>query len=358
MPNNKKQFNPQTTTTIAATTTSSTSINSNNLNSPQSARITASLAPAPNSFTTEYPHGDSDHHSFVNLDHIAPTTSTATATATILHPQDLSRYENSQNHIPFYKKELPSPLSWPEPTTLEELEQRLQRLLGRSIAELSQLALLQAPNNSNGAKGYVGLLIELFLGAHAHNLPGPDFMSLGIELKTMPVGFDFMPQENTFICNADLAPRDFVPFTQSALYQKLQHILFVLILAPQNSRLTLGERRVLGYFFFNLPPDVRQTIETDYNEFQELLLAGHAPEINGTMGTIVKLSPHATKANELVQVTDSEGESTYTKPRGYYLRASFTRQLLQTFIKEQGLAESLPHLQDFKRQFHLEVSED
>lgn len=309
---------------------------------------------------------------FASLDQIAtPSDSTTvttttttlshpqtTASAAILHAQDPAWYEESQTTIPFYKKELPSPLSWPEPTTLEELEQRLQRLLGRSIAELSQLALLQAPNNSNGAKGYVGLLIELFLGAHAHNLPSPDFITLGIELKTMPVGFDLMPQESTFICSADLAPKSFVPFTQSALYHKLQHILFVLILAPQNPRLSLGERRVLGYFFFRLPDPVREIIETDYDEFQEMLLSGKAQEINGSMGTIVQLRPHANKVGELVRVTNTEGEYAYVKPRGYYLRASFTRQLLQAFIKEQDLEESLPQLQAFKRQFHLEVSED
>ena len=274
----------------------------------------------------------------------------------ILHAQDLAWYEGSSGATPFYKKELPSPLSWPEPQTRAELEQRLQNIVGRSVAELSQLALLQTPRNISSAKGYVGQLVELFLGAHAHNQSGPDFTQLALELKTMPVGFDLMPQESTFICSADLSPQRLIPFTNSALYHKLRQVLFVLILAPKNLSLALGERRILGYFFFELKDEHLRTVETDYNEFQELLLGGHAQEINGTMGTIVQLRPKATSADEVVKVVDSEGNFNYTKPRGYYLRASFTRELLNTFIQEQGLTEILPKLQNFRQKLNLETA--
>ena len=47
----------------------------------------------------------------------------------ILHAQDLAWYEGSSGATPFYKKELPSPLSWPEPQTRAELEQRLQNIV-------------------------------------------------------------------------------------------------------------------------------------------------------------------------------------------------------------------------------------
>lgn len=352
MPSNKKQLDQQANLNNNQLANNTPALNTAPLDTPQATLTTNT--PQKNNFTSLDQIADSTDPSTTSvMQPVLLSNSQTTASTTILHAQDPAWYEASQTNIPFYKKELPSPLSWPEPTSLVELEQRLQRLLGRSIAELSQLALLQAPNNSKGAKGYIGLLIELFLGAHAHNLPSPDFVNLGIELKTMPVGFDLMPQESTFICNADLAPNGFVPFTQSALYHKLKKILFVLILAPHNPRLNLGERRVLGYFFFHLSAPVSQIIETDYNEFQEMLLAGQAQEINGTMGTIVQLRPRANKFNELISITNHEGEYAYVKPRGYYLRASFTRQLLQTFIKEQDLDESLSQLQTFKRQLHL-----
>lgn len=271
----------------------------------------------------------------------------------ILRAQDLAHYESGSSALPFYKKELPTPLSFPEPKSMEELETRMQRLLGRSVSELSQLAMLAPPRNSSGAKGYVGQLVELFLGAHSHNLPTPDFTALGIELKTVPVGFDLMPEESTFICAADINPNFVVPFTQSHLYQKLKHVLFVLILSPKNVGLTIGERRVLGYFFFELKGHYLQTIETDYNEFQDMIFSGHAQEIDGTMGTIVQLRPKAANGSEIIAVTDSDGNLTYTRPRGYYLRASFTRELISTFIKEQNLEPILPALQAYRQRLQL-----
>lgn len=272
----------------------------------------------------------------------------------ILRAQDQAWYEGADSPMPFYKKELPTPLSFPEPQSVATLQERLEHILGRSIAELSALALLEPPRQSSGAKGYVGQLIELFLGAHSHNRPDPDFIDLGIELKTMPVGFDLMPQESTFVCSATINPRFMVPFTQSALYHKLKHVLFVLILAPKSVKLTLGERRVLGYFFFQLQEPYFKTIETDYNEFQEMIFAGHAREIDGSMGTLVQLRPKATHANEVICITDSEGNRTYTKPRGYYLRTSFTRELVNTFIREQGLESHLKHLLNFKQRLNLD----
>ena len=70
----------------------------------------------------------------------------------------------------------------------------------------------------------------------------------------------------------------------------------------------------------------------------------------------MQLRPKATSADEVVKVVDSEGNFNYTKPRGYYLRASFTRELLNTFIQEQGLTEILPKLQNFRQKLNLETA--
>ena len=120
-------------------------------------------------------------------------------------------------------KELLSPLSFTPPTTKAELKKRLQRLLGRSLGELAALAQVPVPTGMMGAKGFAGQLIELFLGANAKNLPVPDFMELGIELKTVSLSYDLSLKDSTFICMADLKAERFIPFQQSPLYHKLSY---------------------------------------------------------------------------------------------------------------------------------------
>ena len=267
-------------------------------------------------------------------------------------------YEGADNAVPFYKKELPSPLSFAEPQTMAELEQRLHLIMGRSIGELTQLSKLNVAAYAT-AKGFAGQLVELFLGAHAHNQSGPDFTKLGIELKTVPVGFDLMPQEHTFICAADLAPRHMIPFAQSALFHKMQHMLFVMLLAPRNAGLSMGERRILGYFFFDLTGEHRQQVETDYNEMQELLLSHQFDQLTSSLGNVLQLRPRGLPGKDVVAVHDEEGQLIYTKTRGYYLRSSFTRTLLQSFIAEQGVdSEALNQLQNFKKRLHLQEDDD
>ncbi len=269
------------------------------------------------------------------------TKAEAEAESEILRVQNIAFYEGAHAVQPFYKKELESPLSFSEPQSMEVLLQRLKHIMGRSIAELSALAQLQVPLSSSSAKGYVGQLIELFLGSTAHNLPGPDFIKLGVELKTMPVGYDLMPQESTFVCSADISAKSFIPFTQSDLYHKLKHVLFVLIFAPRNSTgsasNSIGQRRVLGYFFFKPNQQQLGQLEADYNEFNEIIFAGRAHEIDASYGNLVQLRPKGMSGKDVVPIYDSEGHLTFTRPRGYYLRTSFTRNLMQTVLQEQGV---------------------
>ena len=53
-------------------------------------------------------------------------------------------------------------------------------------------------------KGWVGMLLEYWLGADAGSKAEQDFAHLGVELKTIPVDESGVPLETTFVCVAPL----------------------------------------------------------------------------------------------------------------------------------------------------------
>lgn len=254
----------------------------------------------------------------------------------LLQPANLNEIEAREN-VPVYKRKLESIYFTEPPQDRHELCTRLNMINGYSIRELATLANLELPDSSSSGKGFSGQLIEIFLGAHASNLPLPDFIDLNIELKTLPVGTDLMPQESTFLCGVDMNREGFVPFEKSPLYHKLKTILFVLLLAPKGS--PIGDRRVIGYFFFAPHGKTLNLMKSDYNELMGLINEGRAQEINATMGNIIQMRPKAASAKEVTIVRDQEGNNVYTRPRGYYLRRSFTKELIEHFIEEQGITK-------------------
>jgi len=80
-----------------------------------------------------------------------------------------------------------SPLLPSPPENEAELLQRAQRLAGQTFAALAAQLNLPIPPNLKRDKGWVGMLLELHLGASAGSKAEQDFAHLGIELKTIPV---------------------------------------------------------------------------------------------------------------------------------------------------------------------------
>ena len=80
-----------------------------------------------------------------------------------------------------YENSLKSPLVLDPPKDMEQLLQRLNAIVGRSVNELAVLAGVYMPEQSRQSRGYSGQIIELFLGADASNQSLPDFVDLGIE---------------------------------------------------------------------------------------------------------------------------------------------------------------------------------
>ena len=90
------------------------------------------------------------------------------------------------------------------PTSETELLSRCQRIAGLSLGQLAAELGVDVPENLLKAKGWIGQLLEFTLGSDAGNAPRPDFTALNIELKTLPVNAEGVPQESTFVCVAEL----------------------------------------------------------------------------------------------------------------------------------------------------------
>ena len=97
----------------------------------------------------------------------------------------------------------PRPLLSP-PATEEQLLALAQQLSGYTLGELAALAGLVTPEDLKRDKGWIGVLLEIWLGASAGSKPEQDFAALGVELKTIPVDSLGRPLETTFVCVAPL----------------------------------------------------------------------------------------------------------------------------------------------------------
>lgn len=97
----------------------------------------------------------------------------------------------------------PRPLLSP-PETEEQLLAQAQQLSGYTLGELAALAGLVTPENLKRDKGWIGVLLEIWLGASAGSKPEQDFAAPGVELKTIPVDSLGRPLETTFVCVAPL----------------------------------------------------------------------------------------------------------------------------------------------------------
>ena len=226
-----------------------------------------------------------------------------------------------------FKNKLISPYKIEKPQSFAELKQRLEELNGKTLLELADKALVPLPKSTTQGKGFTGELIEILLGASGDNLPIPDFPNLKLELKTLPVDENFKPLESTFICHAPLMNTRRMRFEDSTLFCKLSSILFVFVLAPRD--LSFAQRKIVGFHFFKPDEQELAIIKEDWEELMEMVSLGQAQQITARIGTIIQMRPKAADGKQLTECIGPDGSILKTRPRGFYMRRSFTTKLLE-----------------------------
>lgn len=216
------------------------------------------------------------------------------------------------------------------PSNEQELLNRAEMAAGYSFAEIAQYVNIPIPANLNKQKGWVGNLIETYLGANAGSKAEQDFSNLGIELKTIPVNKEGKPLETTFVSVIPLMANHGVIWETSHVKYKLSKVLWIPIEGERS--IPLAERKVGKPILWTPTLEQEQQLKQDWQELMDMIALGQVEKITAHYGTYLQIRPKAANGKALTEAIGENGEIILTRPRGFYLKKSFTSQILQNSI--------------------------
>ncbi len=212
------------------------------------------------------------------------------------------------------------------PRSEAELLHQAQSVAGFTLGELAALAGLQTPKDLKRDKGWIGVLLELWLGASAGSKPEQDFTALGIELKTIPVDSLGRPLETTFVCVAPLTGNSGVIWETSHVRHKLKRVLWIPVEGER--QIPLAERHVGSPLLWSPSEEEEQQLRLDWEELMDLIVLGQVERITARHGEVLQLRPKAANSRALTEAIGADGAPILTLPRGFYLKKNFTAALL------------------------------
>ena len=219
-----------------------------------------------------------------------------------------------------------APLTVP-PQSQEQLLAQAQRLAGYSLGELAALAGIPIPRDLKRDKGWIGILLEIWLGASAGSKPEQDFAALGVELKTIPIDRQGRPLETTFVCVAPLTGNSGVTWESSHVRHKLQRVLWIPVEGERE--IPLAERRVGAPLLWTPDEEEDRQLRMDWEELMDLIVLGQVERITARHGDVLQLRPKAANSKALTEAIGAHGEPILTLPRGFYLKKNFTAAQLE-----------------------------
>ncbi|MGC9401621.1 DNA mismatch repair endonuclease MutH [Vibrio genomosp. F10] len=218
----------------------------------------------------------------------------------------------------------------PEPISENELLTRANAIAGLSLKDLADEANILVPEDLKRDKGWVGQLLEWHLGATAGSKPQQDFETLGIELKSIPIGYNGKPLETTFVCVAPLVGVHGLSWEHSHVRNKLSRVLWIPVEGERE--IPLAERRVGSPLIWSPSEEEEQQLKADWEELMELIVLGRVEQITAKHGEVLQLRPKAAHGRVLTDAFGSSGKRIKTRPRGFYLRTQFTSAILDKYF--------------------------
>lgn len=216
------------------------------------------------------------------------------------------------------------------PTSEKELLSRARDIAGLTFGELAKEANLSVPENLKRDKGWVGQLLEWHLGAQAGSKPIQDFPDIGIELKSIPIGYSGKPLESTFVCVAPLTGVSGLTWQQSHVRNKLSRVLWLPVEGERE--IPLKDRRVGSPLIWSPSAEEELWLKNDWEELMEMIALGGVTRITARSGEILQIRPKAANSHVLTEAYGAKGQPIKTLPRGFYLRSKFTSYLLETYF--------------------------
>jgi DNA mismatch repair protein MutH len=210
------------------------------------------------------------------------------------------------------------------PRTEAELLARAEALEGRTLGWIAERLDIAVPRDLRRQKGWIGELMEAALGATGGATAQRDFPELGIELKTIPVGPDGHPRESTFVCTAPLDAELLADWEETWVRAKLARVLWVPVVDVGPP----GQRPVGAAVLWSPSPEQEAMLQADWEELADLLGLGHYDMVDARWGEALQVRPKAANSSERCWALDADAQWVQVNPRGFYLRTSFTREIL------------------------------
>lgn len=212
--------------------------------------------------------------------------------------------------------------------------QRAGRLAGRRLGEIARELKIPVPAGAVQAKGWTGTLLETALGATAASLPEPDFQTIGIELKSVPVHPDGRPRESTYICTLPPPGGDPPLWEHSNVLRKLARVLFVPVVYETGAGFA---HRLIGTpLIWSPSAEEESALRADWEELMDMVCTGQVESITARHGTHLQIRPKAANAAARQRGVGEDGAPVETLPRGFYLRASFTAAIFRRHYARAG----------------------
>ncbi len=195
-----------------------------------------------------------------------------------------------------------------------------------TLQQVAKQLAFKVPQDQKQHKGWIGQLAEKFLGATASNLAEPDFQHIGVELKTIPLNKHGRPAESTYVCTVPMTDIAGLRWQDSIVCKKLSRVLWLPI--ESDKILAVGERRFGSATLWSPNPTQEAMLRADWEELMEMIATGEIDKISSAHGKNLQIRPKAANARSLGKAYTVEGNPTTTLPRGFYLRTSFTKTIL------------------------------
>ena len=144
------------------------------------------------------------------------------------------------------------------------------------------------------------------------------------------------PSESTYICTAPIPPQDRDWFT-SRVWRKMEKILWVPIGSVKHSPLPLIR---IGYPILWSPCTIIQKqLQQDWEEITELMLLGHFEKLSAHHGQYLQVRPKAANSKTFIRTTDHLGQEVQIVPKGFYIRSTLTKQIIETHYCVQSASK-------------------
>lgn len=213
------------------------------------------------------------------------------------------------------------------PKSEDELLAKVHAIQSLTFAQVASGLKLAIPQNPIQRKGWLGQALERVLGANANAAAAPDFLELGVELKTIPLAQSGKPAESTFITSIPLLNIHKSQWKNSTCYAKLKRVLWLPV--EGDRKIPFATRRIGTGFLWSPSIEDEAILEADWTYLTMLISTGQLELLDARLGEYLQVRPKGSNGLSLCNGTDMEGNTIKTLPRGLYLRSKFTNQILE-----------------------------